>query len=371
MQDLLDVLRGDKRQEPAHDWLAVLQVAGEENLLSWVSARVLSTQENLPADVRQSLLAINQEAQRTAFLWTSTLKHTLAAFHQRGIPVISLKGPWLAERLYGDAALRSSSDLDLLVQPIHVPVAEDVLCELGFVPCGHWDDRHRRWRRTNIDIELHHNVENPLIFDFGIEQAWERALCSQFHGAPGWLLAPADELRFLCLHAIRHAFECLSLLLDLTLAFRLLPLPDASAFAGRNSELRNVMVLNWMMARRLEIPLPLPSVPLEWLTDRIRLEKLADRLWQQRVAKPGPALVTGSTRGFHFLALFNFFVETEAPGWRRALRRLRYSRVLLTRPIEADFAFAARLKLHRSWQAIMLRPIRLLLKTARILSPDE
>ena len=41
----------------------------------------------------------------------------LAAFNTAGFEPVILKGPILAERLYGDASLRFSSDLDILIDP--------------------------------------------------------------------------------------------------------------------------------------------------------------------------------------------------------------------------------------------------------------
>ena len=95
----------------------------------------------------------------------ATRASSSADFHRRGIPVISLKGPWLAERLYGDAALRSCCDLDLLVHRSDIAAAEDLLTELGFLPSGRRDDYERPFRRGSIKVELHHDVENPLAFD--------------------------------------------------------------------------------------------------------------------------------------------------------------------------------------------------------------
>ena len=173
----------------------------------------------LPEEVERRVTEAERSAVIAAFFWSSELKGLLRAFAEEGLPVIPLKGPCLAERLYGGAALRSSRDLDLLVQASHVAPADALLGRLGFAPLGHPDDYHQAWRRGSTVVELHHDVENPLAWDFAIGGAWTRAEAGVFQGVPVLRLAAADELLLLCLHGVRHRFERLNLVLDLALAF--------------------------------------------------------------------------------------------------------------------------------------------------------
>lgn len=353
MQSLLDVLRGAASPaaiaEP--EWAAMLNIASEENVVRWAVKCLCARKDELTSQRAEHLEEIGRQARFSAFLWSSTLKSTLAAFHRAGLPVISLKGPWLAERLYGDSALRSCRDLDLLVRQSDLRQAEDLLSELGFLPDGRRDDYHRPWRRDCI-VELHHNVENPLAFDLGMEDVWTRAQLAQFNGVPARLLAPADELLFLCLHAVRHRFDRLSLALDLTFALRRLPLPDRSA-----AEFDNLLALGSMMAAHLDPEIPVPEHMYRRLQDRERLEQIADQLWRERMSEPCSAL--------DWRAQHNFYLEVETPGWKRVFRRWRHFRILLTRLIDPDFDFAARFNLRRTWQVRLLRPIRLLLRGPR------
>ncbi|MGA8111354.1 MAG: nucleotidyltransferase family protein, partial [Acidobacteriaceae bacterium] len=326
MRCLLDVLGGQPARACGSDTegLALLQVAGEENVLPWIADRLISIQDQLPSGLRNAAFDIQREARHRAFVWTSSLRETLAAFHQRDIPVISLKGPWLGERLYGDAALRSCSDLDLLVRPAHVSAAEGLLAELGFLPCGPWDDRHRRLRRINIDVELHHSVENPLVFDFEIERAWDRALFLPFHGVAAQILSPSDELLFLCLHSVHHCFERLSLLLDLAFAFQKLPLPDLAFFTSDGPEFRNMIALCWLMVERLRSPLPIPRLSDPWLGNRPRLDKVAEALWRERIVQPEAPFEFAAAHRFTTISSVVFFLKIADPGRRKLLRLVRY-----------------------------------------------
>jgi hypothetical protein len=270
--------------------------------------------------------------------------------------VMALKGPCLAERLYGDASLRTCHDLDLLIRRSDLARAEKLLTELGFHPNSLPDDYHRPWSRNALNLELHHNVENPHAFEFDLDAAWARATLSEFHGASVWLFEPSDEMLYLCLHAVRHRFERLSLMLDLALAFRRLALAAIRPEWG-DSVFDNIFALGWMMAVRLDPGTPAPQAMRCSSRERKRLGHLADRLWQELMEAQPPTL--------DWTAQHRFYLEIETPGWARFARRWRHQRILATRLIDDDFVFANRFNLHRNWQVWLLRPIRLLLKTLR------
>ena len=91
--------------------------------------------------------------------------------------------------------------------------------------------------------------------------------------------------------------------------------------------------------------------------DTERLEQLSNRLWNRLLTEPREPL---DWRGAHA-----FFLEIERPGWPRLRRRVRHLRILLSRVIGPDYAFAARFGLRREWQVHMLRPARLLCEAIR------
>lgn len=353
MQFLLDVLRGQSCERTLDDaeWEAVLALAEEQHVLPWTAARLRSQQVPIPPAIAERLDQIERNAAIAAFYSSSELKGVLRAFSESGLLAVPLKGPHLAERLYGSVALRVSRDLDLLVRKTDVPRAEARLVSLGFAP-GMPDDYHRPWRRQTTLVELHHDVENPLTFNFHTEAALRRARPPVFQGVHCWQLAPDDELLFLCLHAARHRFERLSLILDLQFAFQ--KLPGASGWQPRPevAPLDCLRALGLAMVRRLQpdIAMDLRDPGIEAPNER--LEDLADRLWQRILTQPGEPLT--------WRAAHTFFLEIERPGWPRFCRYCWYLRILAGRAIEPDHIFAARFGLQRTWQVRMLRPLRLL-----------
>jgi len=361
MECLLKLLREQPLPAAAaeSEWLDVLTICEQENILPWLASRLTSLSDQLPQSISAELAEIRRQARQEAFAWTAELKQMLAAFHQRGIPVISLKGPWLAERLYGDASLRCYGDLDFLVRPSDWNAVEDTLRELGFAPVGPSDDRHREWERGGVHVEPHFRLQNPVDFDWDTEAVWRRAVLSEFHGVPGWLLAPVDELRFLSIHAVLHGFGSFKLLLDVNLAFQKLSLPDDFVNEPGDSVLQNSVALCWVLAAPFGTNPSLPGLSPDFIASRPYLQMTADRIWEHLTL--GPSSPSWRT-------VRRMFVDMEAPGWPRFRRRMRYglaaAHIALTCLDEADFVFAARFHLRRSWQVRMLRPIRLLTREA-------
>jgi hypothetical protein len=364
MSCLLELLRGQivARSIDEAEWETMFALAEAEHVQPWAAARLRSRPDAIPPALSSRLDQIERDAAIAAFYWSSELKGLLCAFRETNVRVVPLKGPSLAERLCGSALLRVSRDLDLLVSKADLPRAEAVLSVAGFVP-GTPDDYHRPWRRQTTTVELHHDVENPLAFNFHVAGALQRAQPTAFQGEHCWQLAPEDELLFLCLHAARHRFDRLCLILDLQLAFQKLP-ATTSDWRPRPevARLDDLLVLGLAMVRRLE---PNGAVIFDVAGTGLRsqhLEELADRLWQRLLMQPSEPL--------DWRAAHEFFLEIEPAGWPRIRRRCRHLRILASRTIEPDYVFAARFGMHRAWQVRVLRHLRLLSNLVRRHAPS-
>jgi Uncharacterised nucleotidyltransferase len=350
MQGLLELLRGHRvdlsRDQP--EWEQALALAEEEHILPWI-ARLCERQASVAPGLRSRLDTIARDGAITAFYWGSELKAILRAFDQQNVVVVPLKGPFLAERLYGETALRVNYDLDLLVSKRDLTRAEAALSALGYTPDTP-DDYHRQWYRDGTSVELHHDVENPLAFNFHIARVLERIQPAAFLGQRCWQLAPSDELLFLCLHGVRHRFERLSLIVDLCLAFERLSVSGVAPPQPEVAERSSLLALGLAMARRLrpEIndPLCFNASPAQIK----HLDGLADRLWRRLLTQPSEPL--------DWRAVHSFYLELELPG-HRMRRRWHYLQILHTRVIKPDYEFAARFGCTRPWQVRLLRPLRL------------
>jgi hypothetical protein len=354
MQCLLELLRGCgfARAYDQQELQAALALAEEEHVLPWAAAQLRARADTLPPAIRERVAEVERAAAIEGFFWSAELKSVLHAFAERGIPVVPLKGPSLAGRVYGNAALRPSRDLDLLVARADWARAEAALEGMGFV-AGETDDHHRPWSRQTTKLELHFDAENPLAFDFRVAGALERARPAEFHSEPCRLLAPEDELLYLCLHAARHRYERLSFALDLRLAFEKLATEEWQPRA-EVAELSGLIALGLAMARKLEPHLRVGASFEATKSEQQHLDRLAGRLWQRLRTEPFAKRDWG--------AVHAFYLELEPTRWRRVKRRLRHARILWSRTIDRDRTFAARLGLRREWQVRALRPLRLIVE---------
>ncbi|MBL8800061.1 MAG: nucleotidyltransferase family protein, partial [Planctomycetia bacterium] len=166
-------------------------------------------------------------------LWQEQLlqahRESLAALEAAGIRAAVLKGPILSERLYGDPAIRRSTDVDLLIDPSELPRALTALASAGYEreagPSTLYYERYHHhialYRPLRPVLELHLR----LFTGFGVVLRAADVLprCQRFHSATGldcWLLDAEDEFLHLCIHAAGHEFERLAWLYDLKLHLR-------------------------------------------------------------------------------------------------------------------------------------------------------
>ncbi len=356
MQCILEVLRGQagSRTVAELEWRAAFALAEQQHVLPLIAHALGEAEVLLPKAIEEQRRQAEREATLYGFLQSSELKEILHAFAIAKIAVLPLKGPHLAKRVYGSAALRISRDLDILVSRADFSAAALLLQKLDLSPVGRADDYHQQFQRGSTIVELHFDVENPLAIDFDVAGAWESASLADFEGQPAWLLAPADELLYLCLHGVRHRFERLSLVVDIAFALDRFELGCVSEIPIRKRVLdaRSHLILGCSMAGRLQG---------DWFGRQRAVDRamrhpqaLAKCLWDD--------LLTKRAEQMDWQSMHAFYLQTEATLPRRLFRRIQHWRILMTRLIDADYAFAAELGLRRRWQVWLLRPVRLAIR---------
>jgi hypothetical protein len=136
-----------------------------------------------------------------------------AAFADRGIPALLLKGAAWAYTLYPQPALRPRDDTDLLVDHSNRDRAESLLLSLGYEPAVEHvmqlASAQRHYRRIDEQqvahhIDLHWRVTNPLVFADALpfERLWERSVPLSIPAAR--TLCDVDGLLLACLHRLAH-----------------------------------------------------------------------------------------------------------------------------------------------------------------------
>ena len=112
------------------DWRVLEALAETHGVLPLVHRALTATGADTPDDHFQRAVSNSQLSTETLAV---ELEQLLASFAQHGIDVIPLKGPVLAETLYGNIAMRPCEDLDLLVRVRDFGRAEKVLTDAGWV----------------------------------------------------------------------------------------------------------------------------------------------------------------------------------------------------------------------------------------------
>lgn len=198
-------------------WRRIVAMAQENRVAAILrhSLDSIGALDLLPSDARSSLDAARVGAAERNRRLFNDLGEVLAQLTARPIPVMALKGSYLAHVVYQSAGLRTMGDADLLVRRADLEPVESVLRDLGYVMREHSPgDRDRRLRshyhvppyvkaggnRTKIEVHWHfHGPDDGLAME--IDAVWDRAFKSRIAGQEISVPSPEDALWHVCLHA--------------------------------------------------------------------------------------------------------------------------------------------------------------------------
>jgi len=207
------------------DWERLTALAIQHHvepvLYAWLKERTILPPQSVVEQLREIYLA---SAARNMGLFHE-LGKILHAFQAAGIPVIPLKGACLAERVYGDIALRPMADIDLLVRPGDLVQSVSMLRALGYDSDQPFDpiaaktgfqDMPPLSKPGSFPVEVHWTLVTPLcnanLHEDELEKLWSRATPGTIAGVEALLLSPTDLLLHLCMHmSVHHRFNGISL----------------------------------------------------------------------------------------------------------------------------------------------------------------
>lgn len=167
--------------------------------------------------------SIRTELVTKALQLAAELKRIRARMWAESIPTLPFKGPVLAERLWGDVALRSMGDLDILVKPADAIRSHRVMLDLGYVPkvvvLPHQERpfvkyEHDRAYVRPVDgcvVELHWRLfDRYIAFELTDEELW-----GGLDDEGGGEIFPEVELIILALHGAKHAWTSAGWIVDI------------------------------------------------------------------------------------------------------------------------------------------------------------
>ena len=182
-----------------------------------------------------------------------------------GIRAVPFKGPALAEVAYGDIALRTFSDLDILVRERDILNVKELLIAGGFHPWHAFTKRQEaaflKWVKEypfesgngEVQLDVHWRFALQYMGGRDICGALDRARPGRVGGGEVSLLSDEDTLLMLCLHGTHHLWNILGLVCDVArfLESRAgIDLPGALRTAGEFG-LRRDVLLGLALARDL------------------------------------------------------------------------------------------------------------------------
>jgi hypothetical protein len=204
--------------EPEHglSWDLFLDESATLQLLAMLHDR-LQKNSNVPATGRERCRKAYLNAAMANMKMVEQLAAPLAALRAAGIDVMLLKGVCLAQEVYPTIALRSMSDIDLLVRGADVERARAVLLADGYQESSDEPIEEQRKRHHHLAplggpgrrvIELHWALEPPeSTFRVDLDAIWRDRRAMQCGTAAAWKMSAEHQLLHLCLHGARHVFE--------------------------------------------------------------------------------------------------------------------------------------------------------------------
>lgn len=341
---LITCLRGLPFDVPHDtDWRELLCLAEENGVLLLLHQELLGKGVEMPAGFTAGAQERRNHSEKVA----AELERHLQQFAEHGIEVIPLKGPVLASALYGDAALRSCNDLDLLVRPDEYDRARTLLLDCGLI-ARDADDYHCRYLGGVVPVELHFSIAKPMYFPFNLEGIWSRSRTGYFRGQPIRTMSDEDLILYLCSHGLKHGFSRLVWILDVAMALR--GLRDCSyeelTRTARKQDQEPWLLIGCEVIRTM-FPQHLPPAMAAVIAASPAAAKRA-RNAAARLFAEDPKDVVNDYRGLYLQASPNLF------------KRLRY-RLRYLAPTTEDCKWAESHSINRRFM-IVLRPVRLLQK---------
>ncbi|SRR6266481_5576756 len=204
--------------EACPNWTEYLHLVDRHRTLalSWAVLK-RAPRVHIPEQVKRELQKRSDVCRLQAMLHLHLLAGVLKGLNHSGIPVMPLKGPLLSLALYGDAGLRQSKDLDILVPQKDISQTQECLEKMGWrLGADYVSLSPRQWEATiryehhigyvhpqqSCQLELHRC--NPWYSPQETEQHWAKSGTSVLLGTSYRTMSHTDLAMYLCSHGGGH-----------------------------------------------------------------------------------------------------------------------------------------------------------------------
>jgi hypothetical protein len=303
------------------DWQEALEGA-RFHLLEPAVWRLVSSDPQVPEDVRDRLRKAALAGSARNLVLTSALKRLLTVFDEAEVPVVVLKGPVLATEAYGDLSRRCFTDIDLLVKREETTKAFTVLEAAGFssfYPLNDdWKTRYvRRFYEMTfrdhlgVSIDLHWSlIDSQFSFCPPEAETWKDTRQVDVCGTAVSTLSADMTARYLCLHVAKHHWDRLGWLADVAHWMTHGPAMNWEPLARDEKSGRYVMITLGLIEK-----LSGRSIPAE-VSERIA----RDGIVQEQIASVQSRLLQAAspavTRSAHWRTEFARAMPSTFDRWR-------------------------------------------------------
>ena len=209
------------------DWDQVFCLADFHGLLPLAFEFISRNGLQMPHEVLNRFQEASHGVAAQNLALAAELLRVTAEFECRGIDYLAYKGPLLASDLYGNLALRISSDLDIVVRKSQAERVCQSLQGIGFLDKNglsaeqrsavfRYGFEHSFRNAAGVEIDLHWRIVPEFVSpSLNDEVMWSRAVMRPLCGRSIRTFSPEDLFFILCLHAGQHEWAQLSLFSDL------------------------------------------------------------------------------------------------------------------------------------------------------------
>ncbi|MNC20659.1 hypothetical protein D3C75_686170 [compost metagenome] len=234
--------KGDELEVPASmDWKLFVRLAVHHRVFPYIYPRISRLGPGVPPEVVQVLQTEYRRNTVQMLQLCAEMRKLADELAAEDIRAIFLKGPVLAQELYGDLSLRTSRDLDFVVPITGLEKAEALLVAQGYVKEEEFESIMGDWKWRQHHMTFHHPVRmltaevhwrmNPAPSkEPGFDELWKRRRTSGPMGRNVHFLGDEDLFMYLAAHGARHGWSRLRWLLDIRQM--LLRAPDAGRLVG-------------------------------------------------------------------------------------------------------------------------------------------
>lgn len=213
------------------NWERFLELAMHHRVYPNLYLKLKKMEESrVPSEVIQKLQRAYQYNTFQMLHLSREMEFICKLFDEKNVLCLVLKGPVVAEDLYGDISHRTSRDLDILVQEKDLDSVEDILIRNGYVKEETISLlNERRWRKHHatythpekrIMLEIHWRLHPFPSREPSFKELWDRKRISSVTHFPVSFLGREDLFLFLIGHGAREGWFRLRWLLDMDRALR-------------------------------------------------------------------------------------------------------------------------------------------------------